>query len=145
MDSDATYILRDSGERREYSTGSVRDRQRGKGRYDLFSPIAMRRIADVYEKGAVKYAARNWEKGQPIAASFLDSALRHIYQNLEGLRDEDHLAQAAWNLIAAIHVETCIQRGLLPPELDDRPSYLSVLTVYDDEQADAKVSAGGLA
>ncbi len=116
------YETKDSGKREQHISGAVRDIRIGKGRYDLFSPIALRRVAGVNERGAVKYDDRNWEKGMPICR-FLDSAIRHIFQDLEGLRDEDHLAQAAWNLLAAIHTEEMISRGLMPKELDNRPNY----------------------
>ena len=43
--------------------------------------------------------------------------------DIEGQRDEDHLAQAAWNLIGALHTEEAISRAILPPELDDRPDF----------------------
>jgi len=45
----------------------------------------------------------------------LDSALRHANQYLEGHRDEDHLAQAAWNFFAAMHFEET------RPDLNDIP------------------------
>ncbi len=109
------FQLKDSGEREKFDTGAVRDIRTGKGRYDLITPIAMRRLAAVYERGAGKYEARNWEKGIPMSRC-LDSALRHIYNYLEGQRDEDHLAQAAWNLFAAIHFEEA------RPELNDIPT-----------------------
>ena len=121
----SSYETKDSGKREQHKSGAVRDVREGKGRYDLFSPIALRRVAGVNERGAVKYDDRNWEKGMPIGR-FLDSALRHIFENLEGLRDEDHLAQAAWNLLAAIHTEEMISRGLMPKELDNRPNYFGV-------------------
>jgi hypothetical protein len=116
------YVLKDSGAREEFLTGSRRDTRQDKGRYDLLSPLALRRIALIYERGAVKYGDRNWEKGQPIMR-YLDSALRHIFNHIEGERDEDHLSQAAWNLIGALHTEESITRNLLPPELDDRPDF----------------------
>ena len=114
--------VKDSGKRQEFKTGSVRDTNEGKGRYDLISPISLARLAKHFENGAVKYGDRNWEKGQNLCR-YLDSAIRHIYKHLEGLRDEDHLAAGAWNLLAAIHTEEMIERGLLPKELDDRPNY----------------------
>jgi len=117
------YELQDSGERKEYVTGAVRDKRKNKGRFELVTPIGLRRVAIVYEKGAVKYNPRNWEKGIPIGR-FLDSAIRHIYQHIEGLRDEDHLAQAAWNLLGAIHTDEMIRRGLLPKELDNLPNFM---------------------
>ena len=115
--------VKDSGERQEFDTGSVRDTRAGKGRYDLISPIALGRIARHYENGAAKYGDRNWEKGQPLSR-YLDSALRHAYKYLEGHREEDHMAAAAWNLIAFIHTETMVVRGGLPAELADLPDYL---------------------
>jgi len=115
--------VKDSGERRQFDTGSVRDVRRGKGRFDLISPVALKRLAKHTENGAVKYGDRNWERGQPIC-SYLDSALRHINCFLEGGRDEDHLAAAAWNIFSAIHTEEMIERGLLPAELNDLPTYV---------------------
>jgi hypothetical protein len=62
------FIVEDSGEREESPSGMVRDVRAQKGRFDLISPIALRRLAHVYEKGADKYAARNcgvgWQAGQ---------------------------------------------------------------------------------
>lgn len=115
--------VKDSGQRQSFSTGSVRDIQVGKGRFDLFSPIANHRLARHYENGAVKYGDRNWELGQPLSR-FIDSTLRHINKYLEGHRDEDHLSAAAWNVLAIIHIEEMIKRGLLPESLDDLPNYI---------------------
>lgn len=114
---------KDSGKKQKFDTGAHRDTQEGKGRFDLIPPAALKRLAGVYERGAEKYGQRNWEKGMPIGR-YLDSALRHIYQHIEGRRDEDHLAQAMWNVAGAIHTETMIDRGILPSELDDLPNHL---------------------
>lgn len=120
------YDLKDSGERRSFGDGmAVRDAATGKGRYDLISPLAMRRLAVLLEKGAEKYDARNWEKGMPLSV-FFDCAVRHLFKHLEGLRDEDHLAAAMWNVQAMIHFEEMIARGLKPADLDDLPSYVSL-------------------
>jgi len=117
--------LPDSGDRRVFDTGSVRDVREGKGRYDLLSPFVTRADAILMEKGAIKYDARNWEKGQPVM-SFFDSAKRHMDAYVECLllgeeEAEDHLAAARWNLGGIIHVLEMIRRGLLPVDLDDRP------------------------
>jgi len=114
------FTLKDSGQREAFESGMVRDIREGKGRYDLISPIALRRLAIVYEKGAVKYEDRNWEKGAPMSR-FMDSALRHLNQYKEGKRDEDHIAQACWNLFAMLHFDE------VKPELNDLPSYFDVL------------------
>jgi hypothetical protein len=116
------FELKDSGERKVFETGAQRDMSEGKGRYDLISPIFTKRLAVVMEKGANKYSARNWEKGMPLSR-FIDSAKRHIDQFLEGKRDEDHAAQAAFNLMGLIHTEEMIKRGILPAELNDLPDY----------------------
>jgi len=116
--------IQDSGAREDFSTGSVRDTRGGKGRFDLITPFALRRIAKHYEGGAVKYGDRNWEKGQKIMR-FLDSAERHV-QDLKaalllGEQTEDHAAAIIWNMMSYVHTEEMLKIGRLPAELDDRP------------------------
>jgi len=105
------FTTKDSGHRRTFETGAVRDRAKGKGRYDLLSPIAIDRLAKLYERGGDKYDPRNWEKGMPLS-QFVDSGLRHFFNYLEGKREEDHLAAVMWNSAGAIytfqlHLTTC--------------------------------------
>jgi hypothetical protein len=114
--------LKDSGTRQEFSTGAVRDNQGGKGRYDLLPMFALFRLARVFEKGAIKYDADNWRKGIPLRR-YLDSALRHICKFAEGHRDEDHAAQALWNIACLIETEHMIQTGQLPQSLNDLPDW----------------------
>lgn len=114
------WELKDSGQHREFETGAKRDRPTGKGRFDLISPRALRRLAIVLEKGAAKYAPRNWEKGMPLCV-FLDSALRHLHAYLGGARDEDHLGCAMFNVMALIHTEELINEDKLPASLNDLP------------------------
>lgn len=113
--------VKDSGERQNFDTGSVRDTNVGKGRFDLIAPYAMLRVAQHYENGAAKYKARNWELGQPLSR-YIDSAQRHLTKVLMGLEDEDHLAAACWNVMAVIETQKRIEIGLLPKELDDLPT-----------------------
>lgn len=113
-----TFVTKDSGLREEFDTGSRRDSREGKGRYDLLPPEAVRRLAQLYERGAAKYGDRNWEKGQPVSR-YLDSLLRHVFAYLEGERTEDHLAAAAWNAFSAITTEERAATGALPAELSD--------------------------
>jgi hypothetical protein len=116
--------VKDSGERRSFNTGSVRDVRTGKGRYDLLSPLALRRLAQHTENGATKYGDRNWEKGQPLSV-YMDSMIRHAYNVLEGKKDEDHAAAMMWNAMAFIHTQEAIERGILPRELNDLNDYTS--------------------
>ncbi len=87
-----------------FITGAVRSADRAKQRYDLISPIGLRRLAETCHEGAVKYSDFNWEKGMPIN-DILNHAIAHLYQFLSGDRSEDHLAHAAWNCFAAMHSE----------------------------------------
>jgi hypothetical protein len=119
-----------------FDTGAKRDTTKGKGRYDLISPIMLRRLADLYEAGGVQKGDRNWEKGFPMSRG-MDSAQRHINQYREGLRDEDHLIQAIWNLACVVHFEEQIQRGLLSADLDDLPTYIK--EVNEEERPAGKV------
>ncbi|MEK6757724.1 MAG: dATP/dGTP diphosphohydrolase domain-containing protein [Nanoarchaeota archaeon] len=107
---------------KELDSGAKRDNNEGKGAYELISPLALKRLALVYERGARQKGARNWENGVPFSRC-AQSAIRHIFQFLEGMRDEDHLMQATWNLFAIAHYEECIKRGILPKELDDLKKY----------------------
>lgn len=107
--------IKDSGTRREFASGAVRDIQEGKGRLDLLPACAILRVARHFEAGAKKYDDRNWEKGIPVH-SFIDSALRHLMKYLDGQDDEDHLCAAAWNCLCAMWTEE------KRPDLQDIPA-----------------------
>ena len=96
--------IKDSGTRRQFDSGAVRDMQEGKGRCDLLPACAILRIARHFEAGAKKYDDRNWEKGIPVG-SFIDSAIRHLMKYLDGQVDEDHLCAAGWNILCAMWTE----------------------------------------
>lgn len=99
--------MRDSGNRRQFETGAVRDMAGGKGRFDLIPPGPLMRLARHYEAGAVKYGERNWEKGID-SSSYIDSALRHIIQYMGGCREEDHLAAVVFNVFGLMYNEVDI-------------------------------------
>ena len=115
--------LHDSGERRTFKTGAVRDRGDLKPRPDLISPHAQMREGMIMALGAQKYELRNWEKGIPISEC-LASCQRHIEQAKRGDTDEDHYAQARTNLSFIIHMEEEIKAGRMDPELNDMPKYV---------------------
>lgn len=110
--------VKDSGERRAFDTGSVRDVRTGKGRFDLIPPEGILRLAQHFENGAVKYGDRNWQLGQPLS-SYIDSGLRHGYNLLALKVDEDHPSAAIWNFMAFLCTAEWIIEGKLPRELDD--------------------------
>lgn len=112
--------IKDSGTRSEFATGAVRDGEAHKGRYDLLPAHGVQRVARVFELGGKKYGDRNWEKGIPLHR-YLDSALRHALKLAGGHHDEDHGAQAAWNLLAYLETEHRIANGVLPVALNTLP------------------------
>jgi hypothetical protein len=113
-------MLKDSGQREQFCTGSVRDTQAGKGRFDLVPMFVVWLISCLYEEGAIKYLARNWEKGQPLG-QYLKSANNHIAKLMCGMRDEPHALQAIWNLMGYVYTSVMIKTGVLPKELNDMP------------------------
>ena len=115
-----TYTTKDSGKRREFDTKSIRESKEGRGRFDLIPPIVIERFALLLERGCKKYPARNWELGQPLSV-YIDSALRHTFQLLEGDNEEDHATAVTFNMAAIIHHRDMIDRNLLPNILDDLP------------------------
>ncbi|MDI6854411.1 MAG: DUF5664 domain-containing protein [Deltaproteobacteria bacterium] len=93
---------------------------RGKLRYDLVSPKALRHLVEVYTMGAEKYDDRNWERGLPLMETFA-SLQRHAWAWAEG-EDLDpesglhHMAHVMWNAAAILHFYGS------RPDLDDRPA-----------------------
>jgi hypothetical protein len=116
--------MRDSGDRRVFTTGAVRDTGEGKPRPDLISAFFRLRLGAWMARGAKKYCERNWEKGMPLSV-FLASLHRHLAQFEAGLRDEDHLAAIAFNVMGLIHGEEMLDRRVWPRELGDLPRYAS--------------------
>jgi hypothetical protein len=89
----------------QFETGAVRSADKNGVMYHLITPIGLRRIAETYREGFDKYGAFNWERGMPIG-DILNHAIAHIFAYLSGEpTGEDDLAHAAWNLLAAMHME----------------------------------------
>lgn len=162
VEAESTPVVKDSGARTIFDTGSQKEIVTGRGRYDLiplkqlsnmydrmsrevkdsekyesiaeflyqiynsliiksipskvsyiisaitiFSKEILNRelpeitqaLAKLYEAGAQKYSERDWEKGRPQEV-FINSALRHFFQYLNGETDEDHATAAVWNLLS---------------------------------------------
>ena len=108
-------MIKDSGERTDFSTGAVRDMHEGKGDMVSLPNAAILRLSKHYEAGAKKYGRWNYTKGIPCS-SFLDSALRHLFKYLDGWDDEDHLAAAAFNVLGAMEMEAH------HPDMNDLPN-----------------------
>lgn len=108
-------VIKDSGDRTEFTTGAVRDMHTGKGRMDLLPVTAIIELSKHCENGAIKYGERNVDKGIP-QHSFIDSGLRHLFKYLRGDKDENHLVAALWNIAWAVEQE------VNKPELNDLPN-----------------------
>jgi|WetSurMetagenome_2_1015567.scaffolds.fasta_scaffold52260_2 hypothetical protein len=88
---------KDDGTIQEYETGAHKSVQEGKGAFYLIPYEAMERLAKRFEEGAVKYGARDFEKGIPVS-DCVSAAMRHLMKFACNYDKEDHLAAALWNL-----------------------------------------------
>ncbi len=97
-----TYKTKDSGKRVKFKSGMNRDIDDGKPRYDLIPPELLKRLAELYARGAVKYGESNWQKANSEEEfnRFKASAWRHFMQWNMGEEDEDHAIATIWNIIA---------------------------------------------
>jgi len=88
---------------KQYSSGMKRDTDENKPRFDLIPYEPLKRIADLYARGAVKYGDSNWKKAnsQEEYDRLRASAARHFNKWLHHIDEgEDEFAGAVWNLIA---------------------------------------------
>jgi hypothetical protein len=124
-------IIKDSGDRKHFSTGAVRDMSEGKGSFHLIPIVPLFDLAKHYEAGQKKYPPdkdikfpspddENWRKGMDLCSLF-NSALRHTYKAFLGLDDEDHISSAVWNLFNAKETLRLIKAGKYSGDLDNRP------------------------
>ena len=100
------------------AAGVARSKDADGTRYDLISPIGLRRLAAVHAEWAngrgKTYGESNWLKGMSFSDT-LNHAIRHLERWRAGDRSEDNLAKTAWGLFALMHFEET------RPDLDDRP------------------------
>lgn len=87
-----------------FSTGAVRGTGCMIARYDLINPVGLRRLAETYAEGALKYGDSNWQKGIDTP-NLLNHAITHIESWRNGDRSEDHMAHAVWNLFTIMYTE----------------------------------------
>lgn len=103
------YVTKSSGERITNTSGMTKELDVTKARFDLCIPEGIpyneqlfTRFAGLMSRGAVKYAARNWEKAnsQVELDRFKESAFRHFMQWYCGEIDEDHAVAVLFNIMA---------------------------------------------
>lgn len=112
-----SFRVLDSGERKEYDSGLRRDTTEGKPDYTLIPRFLFPRWAQHMLLGAVKYGRENWKKagGSPESAQeelerFQSSALRHMFQWIDGDTDEDHACAVMFNVSVAEYIADRIKR-----------------------------------
>lgn len=98
-------------EGRKYDTGKLR--------YDLVPEYPMRKLAEVYTIGAVKYGDRNWEHGI-LWCKIFGALMRHAWawfrgQSVDPDNGQHPLASVAWCSFTLMEYERT------HPEKDDRP------------------------
>jgi hypothetical protein len=107
------FVVKDSGQRKSFDSGMVRDIDAGKIDYErIFQGPMADRWADHVTKGAVKYpdlpdGRPNWmlAAGREELTRFRKSAARHFRQWLRGDCDEDHAAAVFFNICGAEYVK----------------------------------------
>lgn len=107
------FIIRDSGERKQFASGMVRDVTTGKLQWHrIFDGPMAERWAAHLTKGATKYpdvkpGTANWTlaAGDEELQRFKESALRHFMQWYRGETDEDHAAAVYFNVNGAEYVK----------------------------------------
>lgn len=108
---------------RVFSSGAVRNIAEGKGRYDLIPPCVLEALAKRLELGANEHGEYNFMLGIPNA-SLYDSAMRHLNQAKQGLKDEPHLAAALTNIAFLIYNEKFNLGGSIPIGPDQAKSVI---------------------
>lgn len=121
--------LKDSGARKEFSTGAVRDISENKGRMDLLPMRALMEVSRLYEAGCLKYGDRNWEAGISTHC-YADSGPRHFARFMIGQNDEPHLTQAVWNMLCLLDTILRIREGSLPESVHTMPMSLKELNLF---------------
>lgn len=129
-----SYIVKDSGQRLQFASGSLRDTAEGKLKWSriLFGPMA-KRWAWHLTKAEEKYpdptpGIPNFtliETDEELAR-YRESALRHFMQWWEGETDEDHAAAVFFNvngveIIKQKQAQHAVKPGLITRRLGPRP------------------------
>lgn len=112
-------------EMKSFASGAIREDKTGKGRHDLLPFCALNRLAKHFQKSLKDHPAYNWQRGIPMS-SFMDSAIRHLFNYMDGQNDEDHLCSAAWNILCAMWTEEKL------PQMQDIPSRINKIIHADD-------------
>ena len=99
------FVTKDSWTRESFDTGAKRDTSVWKTRWDLIPVEALKRVAELYTRWAVKYEENNRKKGIPVSRMY-ESALRHLMsRRLNPNSDEDELSAVIFNIMWIIYFQ----------------------------------------
>jgi hypothetical protein len=106
------FVIKDSGKRKVFKTGMLRDADDTKIRYDLIYMPMLVRWAIHMTKGAKKYSPRNWEKAETPEERerFKESAFRHFIQWFMEEEDEDHACACWFNMCGSEMVKEKLKK-----------------------------------
>ena len=110
----------------ENMTTAGRKDDEGKLRFDLLPVEPLKKVVEIYTKGAIKYSDRNWEKGISYSRCFA-ALQRHSWEYWNGIdvdpEDGQHpLTSVVFYCLALMEFDKT------HPELDDRPRQISHAT-----------------
>ena len=74
-------------------------------RFDLIPPLALRRLADVYGEGAVKYGESEYLSRVLKASNVINHMVNHLLLFMVGDKKEDHAAKVAWGAFTLMVLE----------------------------------------
>lgn len=91
--------------------------------YDLISPLALMKLAELYNLGVLKYKVRNFIRGYEYSKSY-SSLQRHVSlfwsgESIDSELKSNHIANVAWHAITLLTFSTS------HPEFDDRPTVVN--------------------
>lgn len=96
---DTNDFITKASKKTDYGNGFTRDTDEGKIRYDLIPISMLKRLAELYTRGAKLYGDENWKLAQGDAVkNFKRSAFRHFIQWANGEYDEDHASAIVFNV-----------------------------------------------
>jgi len=137
------FSIKDSGERKQFDSGMVRDTSEGKVNFLLVRPGPMlRRWAKHLTVAEAKYppvatGVPNWTlaAGEAELERFRESAARHFESWLAGERDEDHAAGVFFNINGAEYVRDRLAEDPLATDKEIAAVVADLSKVYESERS----------
>lgn len=114
MDDESAMIMRPPVEPKVETFSSGAKRSTSKPPYTWISVELLKRVAAVWQAGAVKYGKGNWQKGgEDFISDIPNHCLEHLYSFLAGDATEDHLAHLVCNVQMLIDFQAVFSHGQL--------------------------------